>query len=63
MTRVFALGLLFALASCGGGGSSSPAEVSIRTTDLPQGNVGYSYFEALDARSYPPVGARRVTQL
>jgi hypothetical protein len=50
MTRVFALGLLFALASCGGGGGSSPAEVSIRTTGLPQGNVGYSYFEALDAR-------------
>jgi hypothetical protein len=50
MTRVFALGLLFALASCGGGGSSSPAQVSILTTDIPQGNVGYAYFEALDAR-------------
>jgi hypothetical protein len=50
MTRIFALGLLFALASCGGGGGSSPAEVSILTAGLPQGNVGYSYFQTLDAR-------------
>lgn len=49
MTRAFVLGLLLALASCGGGGGSS-AQVSIRTTALPQGNVGYSYFQALDAR-------------
>lgn len=50
MKRVFALGLLLALASCGGdGGSSTPVELSIVTQALPQGNVSYSYFEALDA--------------
>jgi hypothetical protein len=48
--RVSALGLLFALASCGGGGGSSvPAALSIVTAGLPQGNVGRSYFQPLDA--------------
>jgi hypothetical protein len=50
MKRVFALGLLLAVASCGGGGSSAPANVSIQTQALEQGNVGYAYFEALSAR-------------
>ena len=51
MTRVFALGLLFAFASCGGGGggSSTPMDLSIVTAALQRGNVGQSYFQALDA--------------
>jgi len=51
MTRVFPLGLLFALASCGGGGggSSTPVDLSIVTAALQRGNVGRSYFQALDA--------------
>jgi len=50
MTRVFALGLLFAFASCGGGGgSSTPAGLSIVTQTLEHGNVGRSYFQSLAA--------------
>ncbi|MFI5402227.1 MAG: putative Ig domain-containing protein [Planctomycetota bacterium] len=51
MTRVFALALVFGVASCGlgGGGSSMPQALEIVTQGLPQGNVGRSYFQALDA--------------
>jgi hypothetical protein len=49
MTRVFALALALSFASCGGGGSSTPAELSIVTQALEPGNVGRSYFQALDA--------------
>lgn len=50
MTRVFVLALVSGFVSCGGGGGSSmPQELSIATQALQQGNVGRSYFQALDA--------------